>query len=336
MAGKEAKGQVVINEFLASNATINQDPDFYEYADWIELYNAGTSNINLNGYYVTDDLNNPDKWSITENLNIPAKGYALIWTDGKNTGLHTSFKISQIGEEIGLFSPSFTLLDSVTFGAQNVDISLGRSPDGSPAWKYFMTPTPGASNNSTAYQGIVYHSPEYSKTGGLYQTGLSVKLSTTMGGTIRYTLDGSDPVEGSPAYSAPIIINSTTVVRSRIFMPGMVPGPIITQTYFINEDFDTRKLPVVSIATNPGNFWDPLKGIYVQNFKPEWEVPVNIELFDNNGSDRAAFNEKAGVKINGLYSWKLPQKMLGVYFRKQYGSSTLELSFILRKKPFRF
>ena len=57
MAGNEAKGQILINEFLASNATINQDPDFYEYADWIELYNAGISNINLNGYYLTDDLN---------------------------------------------------------------------------------------------------------------------------------------------------------------------------------------------------------------------------------------------------------------------------------------
>ena len=61
ITGNEAKGQVVINEFLASNKTINQDPDFYEYADWIELYNAGVSNINLNGYYVTDDLNEPDK-----------------------------------------------------------------------------------------------------------------------------------------------------------------------------------------------------------------------------------------------------------------------------------
>jgi len=162
-----------------------------------------------------------------------------------------SFKISQLGEEIGLFSPSLALIDSVTFGVQNIDISLGRSPDGSAVWKYFMTPTPGASNNATAYQGIVYHSPEYSKTGGLYQTGLSVALSTTMGGTIRYTLDGSDPGEGSPAYSAPITINSTTVVRSRIFMPDRIPGPIATHSYFINEDFETRNLPVFSIATNP-------------------------------------------------------------------------------------
>ncbi|MBP1669994.1 MAG: exported protein of unknown function, partial [Bacteroidetes bacterium] len=163
-------------------------------------------------------------------------------------------------------------------------------------------------------------------------TGLSVALSTTMGGTIRYTLDGSDPGEGSPAYSAPITINSTTVVRSRIFMPDRIPGPIATHSYFINEDFETRNLPVFSIATNPGNFWDPLKGIYVQNFKPEWEIPVNIELFENNGSDRAAFNEKAGVKINGLYSWKLPQKMLGVYFRKQYGSSALAYPLCFEKK----
>jgi hypothetical protein len=47
-------------------------------------------------------------------------------------------------------------------------------------------------------------------------------------------------------------------------------------------------------------------------------------LFENNGSDRAAFNEAAGIKINGLYSWQLPQKMLGVYFKKQYGSDHLD------------
>ena len=137
---------------------------------------------------------------------------------------------------------------------------------------------------------------------------------------IRPQLQSIQPLLSVPGFSCPI----------------WIPGPIATQSYFINEDFETRNLPVVSIATNPGNFWDPLKGIYVQDFKPEWEIPVNIELFENNGSDRAAFNEKAGVKINGLYSWKLPQKMLGVYFRKQYGSSSLGLSLVLRKKPFRF
>ncbi len=51
---------------------------------------------------------------------------------------------------------------------------------------------------------------------------------------------------------------------------------------------------------------------------------MNVELFENNGLDRAAFNQRAGIKINGLNSWALPQKMLGVYFRKAYGSGNLD------------
>ena len=325
------QGQIFINEFLASNASVNVDPDFSEYADWIELYNAGNSNVNLNGYFITDNLDNPSKWSIAEDIIIPAKGYALIWTDGMNSGVHASYKIAQEGEEIGLFSPAYQLLDSVSFGAQIVDVSLGRSPDGSASWRYFKVPTPGASNNTTAYDGMVYHQPEYSITGGFYETNQTIVLSTSQGGIIRYTLDGSEPDTNSEAYTEPITIHATTVVRARIFIPGLIPGPVNTQSYFINEDFAARKLPVVSIATDPENFWDPVKGIYVQDFKPDWEVPVNIELFEDNGSDRAAFNQTAGVKINGLYSWRLPQKMLGVYFRKQYGSSGLDYHLFFEK-----
>ena len=86
------------------------------------------------------------------------------------------------------------------------------------------------------------------------------------------------------------------------------------------------------MATAPENFWDPDKGIYVQDYKPSWEIPVNVELFENDGSDRAAFNERTGVKVNGLYSWKLPQKMLGVYFKKQYGAGNLDYPLLRQRK----
>ena len=123
---------------------------------------------------------------------------------------------------------------------------------------------------------------------------------------------------------AVLSVAGTTVLRARIFEEGMIPGPTLTQSYFVNENSAEAKLPVVSLVTAPGNFWDPEVGIYVQDYKPSWEIPVNIELFENDGSDRAAFNERAGVKVNGLYSWQLPQKMLGVYFKKQYGEGTLD------------
>jgi len=316
-------GQLKINEFLASNASVNVDPDYNANADWVELYNAGETAVNLNGYYLSDDVTQPKKWQITTSVSISAKGYLLIWTDGNNKGLHTVFKLSASGEQLALYNASGVMLDSVTFGPQNTDISYGRSPDGGSTWSYFQKPTPGTSNGTQLLTGQVDNSPEFRQKGGFFNAPVSVELFTDLGGTIRYTLDGAEPAESSPAYTSPLSVTKTTVVRARVFKPDQIPGPVVTQTYFLNEGFDRRKLPVVAISTTPANFWDSKIGIYVQTFKPEWEIPVNIELFENDGNTGAAFNERAGIKVNGLYSWQLPQKMLGVYFKKQYGESTL-------------
>jgi hypothetical protein len=326
------RGQVVINEFSASNSSTIADPDFNDYADWLELYNAGSTTWNMKGYYVTDNLGNPDKWQIPVDAVIEPGGYLLIWADGMNTGLHASYKISAEGEELGLFNPGLGLLDSVSFTPQSADISYGRVPDGGPEWGYFREPTPGSANTTGSYPGIVYNLPTFSLRGGFYSGPQSVALSSEFGGDIRYTIDGSEPLESSDLYNAPVNVTFTTAVRARIFRAGLIPGPVITQSYFIDENSAGEKLPVVSIATDPGNFWDPVTGIYTQNFKPEWEVPVNVELFENNGLDRAAFNQRAGIKINGLYSWQLPQKMLGVYFKKAYGPGNLDYRITPQRK----
>ncbi|MDP4276829.1 MAG: lamin tail domain-containing protein [Bacteroidota bacterium] len=318
-----AFSQVKINEILASNSSVNSDPDYGANADWVELYNAGNTAVNLNGYFITDNLSNPQKYKISKDVNIPAKGYLVIWCDDKATGLHTNFKLSASGEEIGLYDATLTPVDTLVFGAQYIDISYGRCPDGGDKWMFYAPPTPAASNDTTGYAGQVKNFPIFPLPGGLFDAPVSVELFNDLGGIIRYTLDGSEPTEESPVYTNALQIAKTTVVRARIFKQGYLAGPVITNTYFINEGFEKRNLPVVSLVSDSTNFWGAQKGIYVQNFKPDWEIPVNIELFENNGSDRAAFSERAGVKINGLYSWQLPQKMLGVYFSKQYGSSSL-------------
>lgn len=54
-----------INEFMADNATTIEDPDGNGgHPDWLEIYNAGSTTIDLGGMYLTDDLNNPNKWMI--------------------------------------------------------------------------------------------------------------------------------------------------------------------------------------------------------------------------------------------------------------------------------
>jgi hypothetical protein len=319
-----AIGQVVINEFGASNSFTIDDPDYDESADWIELYNTDAQSVNLKGFYLTDNFGTPDKWQIADDAIIAPGGFLLIWSDGRDNGLHTGFKLSSGGEELALFTPSSGLVDSVTFSTQQADVSYGRVTDGNTEWGYFRDPTPGKTNNTESYQGIVFNLPAFSLRGGFYPGAQSLMLSSEFGGDVRYTTDGSEPLASSALFTAPLDISTTTIVRARIFKPGMIPGPVITNSYFINENSAGGKLPVVSIATEPGNFWDPVTGIYTQDFKPDWEVPVNVELFENNGMDRAAFNQRAGIKINGLYSWQLPQKMLGVYFRKAYGSGSLD------------
>ncbi len=327
-----AGAQVLINEFSASNSLLLEDPDFDDYSDWIELYNAGNEPVNLHGYYLTDNYYSPVKWTISIDTFIQANDHILIWADGNDTLLHTNFRISSLGEEIAVFATGAGLIDSVSFGNQMTDISYGRTSDGSSEWAFFKTPTPGSSNTTTHYEGVVYNLPGFSLQGGMYSSSQSIVLSTNFGGDIRYTTDGSAPDKYSAQYSNPIPVNETTVLRARIFKANQIPGPTISHSYFINENSADEKLPVISIATDPDNFWDDDIGIYVQSYKPGWEIPINIELFENDGSDRAAFNERAGAKINGLYSWLLPQKMLGIYFKNGYGSGNLDYPLLRQRK----
>jgi hypothetical protein len=61
----ERCGRLVINEFMADNDNVIEDPcESGEYADWIELYNASDDTIILNGMYLTDDVNDATKWQI--------------------------------------------------------------------------------------------------------------------------------------------------------------------------------------------------------------------------------------------------------------------------------
>jgi len=323
--------QLYINEFMASNTSTIQDPDYQQSADWIELYNDGTSPVTLNGYFLTDNLNKPDKWQIN-NITIAAKGFALFWADSKDSANHTGFNLNATLEQIGLYKPDLSVVDTLSYSLQDPNISFGRKTEGSSEWVLFTTSTPGTSNNTTYYSGIVKSDPSFSFPGGIYHDIVSLEIKSIFGGDVLYTLDGTEPNEQSLVSGAPISITKNTVVRARIHKSGQILGPVITNTYLIDSENTINKLPVVCVSSDPSNFWDPVKGIYVvHSTKPDWEIPVNIELYENDGRVGAAFNLKAGIKSTGLYSWQLPEKMLGVSFRKEYGSSKLEYPLIFAK-----
>jgi hypothetical protein len=73
---------VSINEMMASNQTTITDED-EEYADWIELYNYGDDQINLDGWGLTDNFERPFKW-VFPSINIQPQEFLLVWASGKD------------------------------------------------------------------------------------------------------------------------------------------------------------------------------------------------------------------------------------------------------------
>lgn len=141
-----SKAKIYINEFMAVNSKTIKD-EANQYDDWLELYNAADTLVNLTGYFLSDKLTIPNKWKFPT-VTISPKGFLLVWCDGDTLQgpLHANFKITSIGEPLVIFTPEGKILDSLSFGIQYADTSFGRFPDGTNNWKYMATPTPGAAN----------------------------------------------------------------------------------------------------------------------------------------------------------------------------------------------
>jgi hypothetical protein len=75
--------QIYINEFLASNVSLDADIiDFDDYSDWIELYNDKSIDADIGGYFLSDDPEDPFQWEISTGTTIKAKGFLRFWADG--------------------------------------------------------------------------------------------------------------------------------------------------------------------------------------------------------------------------------------------------------------
>ena len=149
-SGPVSPPPIRINEFMADNDGVVAD-ELGEYDDVLELYNAGTTSVDLGGMYLTDDLSEPTKFRITDTITLPPGGFVLFWADNSpEQGVyHTNFALSKSGEQIGLFDTDANgnaPVDTYSFGVQATDISEGRCPDGGESWLFYRAPTMGATN----------------------------------------------------------------------------------------------------------------------------------------------------------------------------------------------
>jgi len=179
--------QLVINEWMADNTLVLADPADGHYEDWFELYNPTDDLMDLGGASLTDTLSSTNKYVIPPGFTVPARGHRLVWADGETNqnnlavrpDLHAGFSLSKSGEAIGLYDAGGTLVDAVVFGAQAVNISEGRFPDGTGPVIVMPSATPGAANVGP----VTNATPQIA----------SVPAQTIhRGGTIRFTAAATD------------------------------------------------------------------------------------------------------------------------------------------------
>ena len=185
---------LVINEVMAANFSKVADQDG-EYDDWVELYNGGANDINLTGFYLSDNENILNKWMFP-NITIASNDYLIIWCDTAGTtqsGLHTTYRLSADQEEVYLIDPSGTVLDAVHFVNMPVDLSYSRVPNGSGPFvyqepTYDMANSSVLSNNNIKTKGSfnIYPNPT---TDILYLSGLeeSVTIFNNLGQIVFYS-----------------------------------------------------------------------------------------------------------------------------------------------------
>ena len=269
--------QIVINEYSSSTTTFLDENN--EEADWIELYNASASGVDLKGWRLTDNKDNLTKWTFPS-VSVPAKGYLLVLATGKNLTevadgkyLHTNFNISSDGEAVFLVNASGEIVHQTDSLPVPCNASRGLNPDGGSNWVFFAEPTPGEANTTKAYATSTTTSVKFSPEGGVKTSALTVTLTTDGNTPIYYTLDCTEPTDKSTKYTGPIAVDSTTVIRAITFNDNLMPGQPSTQSYifgkklrWINRDkqgkpIDTGTIWVEDPDTtsnnngNDGNAW---------------------------------------------------------------------------------
>ncbi len=285
---------VVINEFMADNETTIQDVDG-DFSDWIELYNNSDYPINLLNYNLSDDIEEPNKWTFPEII-ISGNSFLLIFASKKNildtNELHTNFKISSSGEDLFLSNSSGEIISQLSPISLATDKSYGHFPDGSNNFLELFNPTPNSSNN-------INNQLLFSNESGFYKDPFHQKITSLSGDSIFYTLNNaelpkniSDIYEDSlfmnyrynsanyfseipttpdqslidhKAWESPVgLIDKANILRCASYKNGIRTSKIYTKTFFVDSTiFEKYNLPIISIITEENNLFDNDSGIYV-------------------------------------------------------------------------
>ena len=328
-----------ITEVMTGNKSV-VGPNVKNPYDYIEIYNMSGQAVNLKGYGLSDNIKKPRKWQLPD-ITLENNSYLIVYCDTTQTtkdGVYyfTNYNLAKEGETVCLSTPSGEILDKVVVPQLYDNISFGRTL-GQAGLFYYSNATPG-SENGLGFTGFA-ETPVINVAGGLYERPLegstAVTISIPPDSVVRYTTDGSDPTESSPAYTGPIEIRKNTVVRARSFRDGVEPSQVVSQTYLISV---YHTMPVICLTTAPDNMWNEENGMFADGplldretqerpwdnatyWKKDW-FGGWVEYYDESGVQQ--LSQGMTFRVMGQFSLDMPQKSLYIKADGQYGKSSFD------------
>ena len=243
---------LVVNEVCADNDTLITDPQG-QFEDFVELYNAGSTAVDLADHYLTDDLSEPDKWALPPGFVLQPGARVLVWCDNDDADgpFHASFSLSKDGEEIAVFrdeGTTFTLVDGFVFGPMPSDTAVGGVVDGTKKRLRLFDPTPGAPNAPAPGSFARYDSA----------LGAGAPLQLALGGSLD--LGGVFQLSAAGAPSVPCLLG-IGFGAAALLLPGGQPLLIdTTSALFFNGTSNAGGVVTFPVAVPPVPFLTGLVG----------------------------------------------------------------------------
>jgi hypothetical protein len=214
--------------------------------------------------------------------------------------LHTNFKIDTQGEPIMLLNPSELVVSQLVVESPVRDVSIGRFTDGIDVLKW-LTPTPAATNNSATTYTDTLISPVFSFPSGVYASSFGVTITNPNSPSntkLVYTLDGSTPSFNSTAYTSPIAVNATTVLRAKVYPLTtdleLLPSDNTVATYLFNVSHTT---PIILVTTDETNLYGA-NGIF-DNYNSDWLKPAHAAYLSEVSGHPLAFETNTAIRPDG-------------------------------------
>lgn len=366
---------VCINEICNNN--FSTVPIYgYEDVDWIELYNCSDRPVSLEGWTISDSEEDLQQYELPE-ITLGSGEFVVLYATGESEAsdnyIFLNFRLSQ-GENIYLCNSDGKIMDSINVSALKTNTTYARVTDGLDEWLGKYPTLQSTNNDSKLVQTKEVEAPDFSLEGGFYTGSNFLELSVEDEEcVIYYTMDGSTPSEDSMWYVEPILIedrsdepnqiadikrvstwdshqygpdgpvDKLTVIRAVAIDSEGNRSDVITHSYIVDiqNEVAYKSLPIVSLVTNPDDFFNSKTGMYVvgeeyeeqllaaegdkdklsieQNYKKDGkstEREAFIEIYD--AEQNPLLKQTVGVRIHGESTRGLPQKSFSIYAREMY------------------